>query len=335
MTMQAHGDTAQIDWYLDDGVNIPMLNDILRNRFYNRILSTDIAGANCVDIGFGTGLLSLLALEHGAAHVTAFEQDPNRYQLGQEIIHELGLQNQIKLHLGRFSHEQLADHVGQVIMTETVNDTIFQEGLWHILPRIAGHDFRPGQYFLNLHLIPIAPEVAQWLGAESQDPKPFCPGVPIRQDFVAAVNRHRDRGCSLPAQPVQPMNLEPGINCFDHRMDTVWNWTPHMLLARDSTATAGFVIDAESSTVQVWNSQHQESQPIDFDCDTVSVTVPLQPHTDKTFLLVPRFGLQHGKHQLLLDTGHWGPCPAVILHECMGSVTVQQNIFSGEVAYHV
>jgi len=307
MTTQAQGNTAQIDWYLDDGVNIPMLNDILRNRFYDNILSTDLAGADCVDIGFGTGLLSMLALKHGASHVVAFEQDLNRYQLGQAIIQELGLQNQIELHHGRFSHEQLADHANQVIITETVNHTIFQEGLWHILPRAAGRDFRPGQYFF----------------------------VPVRSDFVTAVNRYRNSGCSPESVPVVPVDLVPGINHFDHRTDTVWNWTPHMLLARETEAAAGFVINAELATTSVWNSTDLVQQPIDFDTQTVSLTVPLQHYPGDTFLVVPRFGLKHGDHQLLLDTGHWGPTPAVILHQCRGRLVVEQNIFSGDIAYHV
>jgi len=335
MTTQAQGNTAQIDWYLDDGVNIPMLNDILRNRFYDNILSTDLAGADCVDIGFGTGLLSMLALKHGASHVVAFEQDLNRYQLGQAIIQELGLQNQIELHHGRFSHEQLADHANQVIITETVNHTIFQEGLWHILPRAAGRDFRPGQYFLNLHVIPISREVGQLLGATAEDPKPFCPGVPVRSDFVTAVNRYRNSGCSPESVPVVPVDLVPGINHFDHRTDTVWNWTPHMLLARETEAAAGFVINAELATTSVWNSTDLVQQPIDFDTQTVSLTVPLQHYPGDTFLVVPRFGLKHGDHQLLLDTGHWGPTPAVILHQCRGRLVVEQNIFSGDIAYHV
>ena len=60
-----------IDWKNNDGVFLPMLNDFRRNWFYERTLSTSVRDQECVDIGFGTGLLSLIALKHGAKHITA------------------------------------------------------------------------------------------------------------------------------------------------------------------------------------------------------------------------------------------------------------------------
>lgn len=336
MTNHASAATAQIDWYLDDGVNIPMLNDILRNRFYDQILSQNLVAARCVDIGFGTGLLSMLALKHGAAHVVAFEQDHNRYCLGQLIIQELGLQDQIELHHEKFSHDMLSDHADRVVITETVNDSIFQEGLWNILPRAPGQDFRPGQYCLDLHVISIPRETGQLLAAESVDPKPFCPGVAVRPDFVTAVNCYRNSGCSPEAVPVQPQMLAAGINYFDYRIDTVWGWTPHLLLARGTLPTAGHVVNAELGTTAVWHSADLKVMPIDFDAETIKISVPLCDYSGDTLLVVPRFSLRHGHHQLPLDSGHWGPAAApVVLHQCSGQLVVEQNVFSGDIAYHV
>ena len=39
-----------------------------------------------LEIGFGTGFLSMLALKHGARSIVAYESDINRYQLGCEVI---------------------------------------------------------------------------------------------------------------------------------------------------------------------------------------------------------------------------------------------------------
>ena len=334
MTSQQSHSISQIDWYLDDGVNVPMLNDILRNRFYDNILSTGLTRARCVDIGFGTGLLSILALKHGADHVVAFEKDLNRYHLGQQIIQDLGLENQIELHHGMFQHSDFVQYRDRVIITETVNDSMLQEGLWNILPRTSGHDFRPGQYFMDLHVIPIPHAVAELMGAESNDPKPFHPGVDIRPDFVQAVNRYRNLGCSPEYTAVSPVSIQPGVNYFDYRIDTMWNWTPHLALARSTQPDAGYEINAESNLLTTWNRGGSTHQPIVFDHDTIKVTVPLTPYHGSTLLVVPRFGLRHDQHVLYLDTGHWGAAAApVILHRYPDQLTVEQHVFSSEIAY--
>ena len=69
----------EIDWYNHDGVNLSMINDFMRNQFYDRVLSKHVTNQNCTDVGFGTGLLSMIALKHGATHVRAFEVDYHRY----------------------------------------------------------------------------------------------------------------------------------------------------------------------------------------------------------------------------------------------------------------
>lgn len=334
MTSQHSQGISQIDWYLDDGVNIPMLNDILRNRFYDNILSTKMSGARCVDIGFGTGLLSVLALKHGADHVVAFEKDPNRYHLGQQIIQDLALQDQIELHHGMFQHSDFAQFADHVIITETVNDTILQEGLWNILPRAPGFDCRPGQYFMDLHVIPVSQQVAELMTAESCDPKPFHPGIDIRDDFVQAVNRYRNQGCSPEYTAVTPASLVPGVNYFDYRMDTLWNWTPHLTLARSVPAVAGYQISADSAQLTTWNHNGCTHCPIEFEHETIKVSVSLADYHSDAVVVVPRFGLRHGQHVLFLDTGHWGAAAApAILWQYPDHLVVEQNVFSSEIAY--
>jgi predicted RNA methylase len=85
----------QIDFLNHDGVNRAMINDFMRNQFYDNIFAETVKDQHCVDIGFGTGLLSILALKHGARSVTAYESDPARFELGQLIIQTLNLN---KLH---------------------------------------------------------------------------------------------------------------------------------------------------------------------------------------------------------------------------------------------
>jgi len=80
----------QIDFENHNGVYLPMINDAARNQFYDRIL-TEVRDQDCVEIGFGTGFLSMLALKHGARSIVAYESDPVRYELGCKVIELLKL----------------------------------------------------------------------------------------------------------------------------------------------------------------------------------------------------------------------------------------------------
>jgi predicted RNA methylase len=52
----------RVDFENHDGVYLSMLNDVARNQFYDQVL-TQVRDHDCVEIGFGTGLLSMLALK--------------------------------------------------------------------------------------------------------------------------------------------------------------------------------------------------------------------------------------------------------------------------------
>ena len=132
-----------IDFKHDDGVNLSMINDFMRNQFYDRVLSRHVRDQYCTDIGFGTGLLSILALKHGARHVRAFESDRNRYLLGCEIINRLKLHDQIELINTRYTNEKYSPT--PITFTETVNGNLWGEGLWSSLPQHPGDVFLPGE----------------------------------------------------------------------------------------------------------------------------------------------------------------------------------------------
>jgi predicted RNA methylase len=86
-----------LDWKFDNGISTYMTTDKDRNQFMDRVLARTVKDKNCLDIGFGTGLLSFLAVKHGAKHVTAFEFNYERYLLGQYLIEKMGLQDQTSI----------------------------------------------------------------------------------------------------------------------------------------------------------------------------------------------------------------------------------------------
>ena len=115
-----------LNWNNDDGINLPMINDLIRNYYYEKILSRYVHNQKCIDIGFGTGLLSMMALKHGAAHVIAYESNDERYLLGREVIDRLNLGKKITLVHDRYHRDTSIN--APVIFTETMSAGIWGEG---------------------------------------------------------------------------------------------------------------------------------------------------------------------------------------------------------------
>jgi hypothetical protein len=129
---------------------LPMINDVVRNSFYKKILK-DTKNKNCLEIGFGTGILSILALEAGANHIVAYEEDLETYQLGLEVIQSLGLENKIELIGQQFRPENIHRHKNiDCIFTETINHTLFGESM---LKAVRGPlpEILPNIYFLEVY----------------------------------------------------------------------------------------------------------------------------------------------------------------------------------------
>jgi len=120
-----------VNWQEDHGLVLDMINDHLpayRSKFYDDVFKESVRHKDCVEIGFGAGLLSMLALKHGANHIDAWERDPCNYQIGQYIINQLGLQDRIALHQGSFS----ADHIvpdNTIIFHEIIGSNIWDENM--------------------------------------------------------------------------------------------------------------------------------------------------------------------------------------------------------------
>lgn len=82
---------------LDLGNRHHMVRDTKRNRFYDNILKETVAGKHCLDVGFGTGLLSYLALKYNPKHITAYELDVPTFEFSKWVLKKLNLENKITL----------------------------------------------------------------------------------------------------------------------------------------------------------------------------------------------------------------------------------------------
>lgn len=300
----------QIDFQYHDGVNLPMINDFMRNQFYDRILSRYVANQRCTDIGFGTGLLSVLALKHGAEHVRAFESDQNRYLLGCEIISRLKLQDRIELIHDRYS---VTTHTPTAItFTETVNGNLWWEGLWNSLPHNNETVFLPGEYFLELWAVEVPDSFAQGLCRIGQTQQYFTPGVDVDPEFVAVVDALAGRE-PAPESPA----LSQGIVQFERQQETDWGWVPYLRAVQTGSVVAGY-------SAKHWN-ENKESFVLD---------VPTDHWKNSTVLIVPRMGMQHDNDKLYLDTGHWGPGEdPILLVKPQANLVVAHHVRNGTLTY--
>ena len=298
----------KIDWQNHDGVNFPMLNDFMRNQFYDRILSRYVQDQSCTDIGFGTGLLTMLALKHGAKHVRAFESDWNRYQLGCEIIRRLGLQSQIELINEKYHHDCTPT---PITFTETVNGNLWKEGLWNSLPRHNETVFLPGTYFLELWAVEIPKAFASGLCRPGQWQSYFSPGVDVDLEFVNLVNELSGK--------VGKSNdlLLDGIVNFKRQQQTDWDWIPYMRCIQGGNLAASYL-----------TQQYQD------DINEFVLKVPTDSWHNKTMLIVPRMGMTQDTDKLYLDTGHWGPGEnPIILVNPKTDLVIKHSVKTGIITY--
>ncbi len=299
---------SRIDWHNHDGVNFGMINDFMRNQFYDRVLARYVEGQYCTDIGFGTGLLSMLAIRHGAKHIRAFESDHDRFLLGCEIIHHLKLQNQIELINERYTHDC---EPTPITFTETVNGNLWWEGLWNSLPKSSETLLLPGTYFLEIWALPIPYSFAQGLCRLGQSQQQFSPAVDVDHEFVSLINKLAGKTQSLGGI------LSNGIVNFERQQDTDWGWVPYL-----RAALSGKVVGR-------YCAQHWQPTVEDF-----VLNIDTKDWRDSVVLIVPRMGMEQDADRLYLDTGHWGPAenPILVVNPT-GQLQVQHSVQNGIITY--
>lgn len=163
-----------------------MLNDQGRNRFYQGAISRSVADKTVVDIGAGTGFLSVLSVQAGASHVWAVEQHPTRAEYLRQVVYKVGMQHKISVVEANFLD---CDLPADIYVSETINTQIFGEDIHKIASHAAaqGGQFIPAAfeiYPVIFHNHPIFV-----LDQNNPDCVGIDPGVEICDTFVDQINQ--------------------------------------------------------------------------------------------------------------------------------------------------
>jgi len=297
-------------WFIDDGINLPMINDRIRNQYYNTLLKDVVAGQDCIDIGFGTGLLSIIAVTHGANKITAYEKNFERYCLGKEIIKKSGLEHKIQL-LNEQYHAGLTDS-SRVKFCEIVSENLWSEGLWNCLPRDPDKNFYPGCYFLEIVDIPLHEDYMIAWGQR------FSPGIDLPSSYLSTIQ-------SLIDSSIKRTDLTTHI---ERRKE--YREIYQKLLLEDNVCkinSGGYVVDVGQGIINYTKAGKVVSTtPINFNAGALDVELELDPAVPHA--LIPRVGMISNGHKLYLDQANcWGVVP--------GSKLIEKNNKRIVVGHHL
>jgi hypothetical protein len=335
-----------IDWENDNGVAYGMINDHIRSQFYDTIFKGSVEGKHCIDIGSGTGLLSMLALKHNAKHVTAFEANTYRYQLLVNLVEKLGLQDKITVVNELFTKNSYASGF-DVIIHEIIGDNIWNEGIIHCLhPKL---DVLPSVYCGEFFLYEISDDQVDEYLAEKSDTwvnkyhsvsGENWPNINrvnqynqlpdnIRQEidskFSWELKYKMDVGVDI--NPDFVSELQQYIDDYCVRLTTDYPITVYNQFDKEhynnfiTRSTKVFEYEFNTITKTIISGTNTYS----IDSKFIEMRISKSLVVGKNYLLLPRFSVKHNKHILYLTDGHWTvPQQLVLINNVNSDVVVRQ-----------
>jgi len=122
-----------------------MLNDSQRNQFYWDAMGGQVVGKRVVDIGAGSGLLSLMAAKQGASQVLAIEASKDMVALARLNMERNGYSDKIKVLHNMSNNVTLQDdEKADVIVSETLGALMLGEGMLDYLSDARRRLAKPG-----------------------------------------------------------------------------------------------------------------------------------------------------------------------------------------------
>lgn len=300
------------NWLEDDGINLTMINDVTRNYFYDNIMRDNVNGKVCVDVGFGTGLLSMLALKHGAKRIIAFEKDKLRYDLGMSMIAALGIENKISLFNYWYNdkdHGPLLEDA-EIMFHEILGPSLWEEGLHSILPVHNNIRMLPDKYALEVYIIEISDQLAHGLvnPPAAHNAIKFCPGVDIDERFTEFINSELRKVAEV--DNAYAPRCDNGIHIVNEHMRTIWFWSPSVRMSKMfPNIECNYIVNAATRTVTFVDSNGTRTSGLKECLDSTGLfelDIDMSRHQDKNVLIYCRPKISCGNHSLYIDEGAWG-----------------------------
>ena len=175
----------EFNWFSDNGIYMPMINDTGRNIFYKAAIDCAAPGKVVCDIGSGSGLLSVLAVRAGATKVYAVEIDQGRAEFIQKMVDQLGYNDVIEVVNDNFLNTNIR---ADVYVSETIGQQIFNENIIALADhaRSQGGVFIPSQFDMWLRVYEHHPIFI--LSAGRSEAFEFQPDIDIHPEFENSIN---------------------------------------------------------------------------------------------------------------------------------------------------
>lgn len=198
-----------------------MLNDRARNDLFALALQRRVRpGSHVLDIGSGTGLLAMMAVEAGASHVTTCEANPLLAEVSRQVVSAHGMADAITVVAKRSTDLVIGEDLprpADLVISEIVDCGLIGEGLLPTMRHAREHLLASGG-----EMLPVCGRII---------------GCLVESSVIADLNRVTDAG----GYDVRLLNRFSTPGHFPVRLAT---W-PHRLLT-EPTQLVEFDLDRNS-----------------------------------------------------------------------------------------
>lgn len=348
-----------------------LMNDAARNQFYDQSL-TEVTGKRCLEIGFGPGLLSFIALRHQPKHIVAFEQHREVYELGRHLIKKSGVENQITL---LNEHVDLADINPadfDMVYHEVVGDGLWDEGIGVFSYLNTSVPFIPSSYICDFYACQVSqdevpnlykrqrsrPDNAKFQNWYNNIRDPSWPDVYELDDFNLLPDRIRDECINQFCFVKENFEFDREVLEFIPGVDVNLDYISEIqsILAPEHSESDAPIINKiyvneekylhrSKKVLSVEVNQHSKkvlttnhhgtttATDIDFTKNFIDLTID-RSALPGTSLIIPIFSMKHREHKLVLSEGHWGQCgDNAIVKPGLNNITVRQHFNANGIEY--
>jgi hypothetical protein len=315
-----------------------MINDFNRNTFYKKILSQEVAGKNCLEVGFGTGILSIIACDFGAKHITAYEHNDDAYQFGLELIDVLRLSDRISLINETFTSSKILNITNlDVMFSETVDNSLWGEG-WFSNTFIDNTHIKilPEKYFFESYCIEVNDNCA--LGFLTEPSHLFNPGIEINSEYIDFINGYfvNNRQHNVMSN-VERYKTNKIVDISFCNQGTFWGWHSQlmdMFDVRQRVPDFRYMIDVNKKIISI-DEKNKKPTTLDLTSNWSKIEFHKEITTpNSNYLLFFRVGFESNNEKYYLDTSHFGPFTTGFLVASSDKkeiINFSHNLFDGSI----